>query len=256
MTEIIKREIGEHVSLSLGFEPTLTKDLGNGLFEVVVTTSAKDRHGENILTDGISTDNWLVNPVVLYGHDYQGLPIGKGTKLTKTKNKLKAQFQLAVEEYPFAATVAAMIAGGYLNAASIGGIVRRWSDDYMTIEEMDMVEFSIVPVPANPEAIMTQRSLEKATGKSMEAISKEYHQFVKKNMIDKVAELEEDEISQAVKVLKSLTVVLEESANARFSVGEPATDEIKVIRTFRLKSAAIAVNQESERVIKLVKLNK
>ena len=80
---------------------------------------------------------------------------------------------MSVEEYPFAATVAALIKGGYLNATSIGGIVRQWSDDYKTIQEMEMLEFSVVPVPANQEALMTSRSLKEMTGKDIETIRAE-----------------------------------------------------------------------------------
>jgi HK97 family phage prohead protease len=184
---VIKREIGERVNVLMTLEPTATKQLADGVFETVVTTSSDDRHNENIITTGINTANYMKNPVVLYGHDYQGLPIGKSLSLTEMKNKMKAKFQLAVEEYPFAATVAALIKGGYLNAVSIGGVVRKWSEDYRTIEEMEMVEFSVVPVPANAEALITGRALEQATGKSLEVIEREFKEFAHKSMLDNIS---------------------------------------------------------------------
>jgi HK97 family phage prohead protease len=172
--DIKTREVGEKIKLNLSFEPTKTKDLGNGTLEAIITTSSVDRYNESITTGGIDTTNYMSNPVVLYGHDYSGLPIGKTIKLTQMKNKIKAQFQLAVDEFPFAATVYAMIKSGYLNAVSIGGRVREWSDDYKTIVQMEMVEFSVVAVPANPEALITGKDFEAAVGKTFEQVEKEF----------------------------------------------------------------------------------
>lgn len=250
--KIIKRKIGERVNVHLGFEPDLTKDLGDGIVEAIVTTSSVDRTNENILTTGIDTTGFMATGgPVLYGHDYQSLPIGKTIKLTEMKNKIKAQFQMAVEEYDFAATVYALIKGGYLNAVSIGGIVREWSEDYRTIMKMDMVEFSVVPVPANDEAIITSRSLEKMTGKSIDTIKTEFEDFNRRVMVDKLKTMGQDDINQAVGVLELLVATLKASITA--SAGDAETPEVKRIKRVRLVNAAKAVNQESERVIRVIK---
>jgi HK97 family phage prohead protease len=245
-TDLI-REVGEKVSLQLSFDPEKTKDLGEGVVECIVTTSSLDRYAENIVTTGISTDNYMNNPVVLYGHDYEGLPIGKTIKLTSMKNKMKAQFQLAVEEYPFAATVYAMIKSGYLNAVSIGGRVTEWSDDYRSILGMEMVEFSVVAVPANPEALITGRAFEKAVGKSMETVREEFQDFSKKIMLDKLSGLSDDEIIDTVKVLKTLIVRLEETTEVKLSDATPTT------RRIVLKDAQQVVAQ-SHRLVRKIKL--
>ena len=138
-TKVTEREIGERVRLSFAVDTSTVKELGDGVFEATITTSEVDRHRESIPTEGIETANFMKNPVVLYGHDYSGLPIGKAIKLTQMKNSIKARFQLAIKEYPFAATVADLIKGGYLNAISIGGMVMEWSEDYSQILRMDMV---------------------------------------------------------------------------------------------------------------------
>lgn len=252
-TEIIKREVGEHVNVVMSLEPASTKELADGVFETVVTTSVIDRQGESITTQGITTDTWMKNPVVLYGHDYQGLPIGKGLSISQTKNKMKSKFQLAVEEYPFAATVAALIKGGYLNAVSIGGIVRKWSEDYRVIEELEMVEFSIVPVPANPDALITSRSLEEATGKSMAVIKREFQEFTHKSMLDSVSGMGDDEVNGAIKVLEGLVATLKESAKAASIEGETKV-EVKRIGRITLRDSAKAVATQSQRVIKTIKL--
>lgn len=252
----LKREVGERVDILCSLDSTTVKDLGEGVFETTITTSEVDRHGENIVTEGIDTQNWSnKNPVVLYGHDYSGLPIGKGLSLRTFKNKMTSRFQLAVKEYPFAKTVADLIKGGYLNAVSIGGVVKQWSDDYRTIEQMEMVEFSIVPVPANAGAIITQRSFEEATGKNFDDVRIEFEQFAQKSMVDKLKNMGEDDISKAIGILKQLVATLEDAAQPTSSVGDDAQLEtVKQIKRIRIKDNAKSVIKEAERVIRIVKL--
>ena len=250
-SDLTKRQVGEKVKLTLGFDSASTKDLGAGVLEAIITTNSVDRHNENIETTGINYKSYMDNPVVLYGHDYEGLPIGKTLKLTKQMGtQIKARFQLAVEEYPFAATVYSMIKSGYLNAVSIGGIVREWSEDYRTIVKMDMVEFSVVPVPANPEALITSRSFEDATGKSIETVREEFADFSHKIFVDKLAKMPDDEVKDAIKVLKTLVARLEETADLP---SHTDAKNIKRTRLFILKDAK-AVATQSQRVIKTVKL--
>lgn len=249
-----KRENGERVKLNLALDSASTKDLGEGVLEAVVTTASDDRHNENILTSGIDTKQYMDNPVVLYGHDYYGLPIGKTLKLTEYKTKLKARFQLAVEILPFAQTVYDMVKAGYINAVSIGGLVRQWSDDYHTIEEMEMLEFSIVSIPANPEAIITGRSFQEATGKSIDTVKKEFEEAVHRNILDKVSKLGDDDTSNAIKVLRSLIAALEESAAATSSAEKDTPKEIRRIKHITLRDNAKAVATQSQRVIKTIKL--
>jgi HK97 family phage prohead protease len=249
--EITKREIGEKIRLTLSFDSASTKDLGDGTLEAVITTNSTDRYNEQIDTSGVDTSSYMSNPVVLYGHDYEGLPIGKTLKLTEMKNKIKARFQLAVEEYPFAATVYAMVKGGYINAVSIGGLVREWSDDYRTILKMDMVEFSLCAVPANPEALITGRSLEAMTGKSIDTIREEFQNFSKNVLLDKMANMPEDEVNDAITVLKNLVARLEEAVEI-----PPIQDEKQItrVRRFALQDAK-AVAAQSHKVIKTLKLS-
>lgn len=245
-----QREVGEKVRLVLSFDGASTKDLGDGVLEAVITTSSTDRYNESIDTTGIDTSSYMNNPVVLYGHDYEGLPIGKAIKLTEQKNKIKARFQLAVEEYPFAATVYAMVKAGYLNAVSIGGRVLEWSEDYRTILKMEMVEFSIVPVPANPEALITGRAFEEAAGKTVEQVRKEFADFSHKVFVDKLSTMPHDDVEDAIKVLENLVARLKESAN------QPSLEDDnhkKHIKRFVLKDAK-AVAEQSQKVIRTIKL--
>lgn len=249
--DVTERKVGDSVKLHLGFDAAKTKDLGNGTIEAVITTSSVDRYNESITTSGIDTTAYMGNPVVLYGHDYEGLPIGKTLKLNQMKNKIKATFQLAVDDYPFAATVYAMIKSGYLNAVSIGGRVREWSEDYKTILQMEMVEFSVVAVPANPEALITGRAFEDAIGKSWEDVREEFTDFSHKIMLDKLQGMPDDEVNDAIKTLKGLVARLEESAAAAPSLSGAKPNKRK---EYVLKDAKRVATQ-SQRIIKVIKFS-
>ena len=248
---MITREVGERVDVLCGFDPATVKDLGDGVFEAIVTTSGIDRTNESIITSGVDTRTWENTGMpVMYGHDYSGLPIGKGLSVKSFKNKMTSRFQLAIEEYPFAKTVGALIKGGYLSSVSIGGIVKEWSDDFKTIVKMEMVEFSVVPIPANPEAVITQRSLEEATGKSFKTIKHEFEDFREHVVLDKFKNMTENEATDAVKVLKDLTARLEETLadNPVDAKSKTATKRI-VLKQTR------AVVTQSQKLIKTIKVS-
>jgi HK97 family phage prohead protease len=159
-----------------------------GEVEVVVSNSGTDRHGESIIMEGIDTKQISKNPVVLWGHDYSSLPIGKITKLWKSNGNLMARIKLANELYDFADKVYKMIKEGIINAVSIGGIVKEWNDDYTIIKKMEMVELSVVPVGAHPDALVTAKSL----GIEENEMKQSYKEFLTKSLNDK-------EVSEPVK---------------------------------------------------------
>lgn len=240
------RNIGEHISFQANFEPTKTKDLGEGIIEAVITTGALDHHNETINMDGVDTTAY--HGMVLYGHDYEGLPIGRTLSLTKMKSKIKAKFQLAVKQYPFAALVYEMIKGGFLTDVSIGGIVKKWSEDFQIIEEMTMKEFSVVPIGANPEAMITAV---KALNLDAKEVKKEYQQFARSILLDKVSDMGQDELKDAIRVLRTLVARLEETADMPILADDKKVTRIKLLV---LKDAK-AVATQSQKVIKTIKLS-
>lgn len=256
LQKAIKREIGERVDIQMQFEAEGVKALGDGEFQAIVTTSSIDRMGESIDTGGISTDAYMGgNPVVLYGHDYSALPIGKTTKIQTFKNKMVATFQLAVKEYAFAATVADLIKGGYLNAVSIGGVVKQWNENYTEILALEMVEFSVVPVPANGEALITSRSLEEATGKSAEQVAKEFHDFQEKAYGKTLKGLDTDELDRHITSLKDLTAILEQAKTAKTSEKGTTLETDEKI-TLTIRKTAGQVTETGQKIIRLVKAKK
>jgi HK97 family phage prohead protease len=146
---------------------TESKKVDELTFEALITSSAEDRQGEVVVPGGISLENFQRNPVVLYGHDYSGLPVAKATSLTLEPSGIAARFSFPENGvYDKADTVRKLWGAGFLNAVSIGFIPLERSEDGRTITKCELLEFSIVPVPANQEAL--RRALENLQVPSVE----------------------------------------------------------------------------------------
>ncbi len=123
---------------------------GGIIVGAVATTDSPDRDGEILSIDGWELDNFIKNPVLLWGHDSRALPIGKVTNIKRVKNSLVFNAQFAVEENDFAAKVSKLVTGGYLNTFSVGFLPKQRDGDKFTKQEL--LEISVVNVPANTDA--------------------------------------------------------------------------------------------------------
>lgn len=138
----------------------------SGHFKVVISTDYQDRQGEVIEQAGADVSFYKMNPIVLWAHDYGDLPIGMCNKIELIDGKWMAEGIFAPEEAnPFAQQVRRLYDGGFIKATSIGFIPKRLEGN--VIKEWELLEFSFVPVPANPFAL----SLEKAGFKVSELIT-------------------------------------------------------------------------------------
>lgn len=125
-----------------------------GEFEIVITTEDVDRMGEVIKLDGWELDKYLMNPVVLWGHNSYDLPIGITTSLEKRDGKIIAKGKFASEEAnPFAQQVRQLYDLGIQRASSVGFIEKERTGN--VIVKAELIEWSFVSVPANPMALST-----------------------------------------------------------------------------------------------------
>ena len=142
------------------FETEVIKSLepGSRRMKFVISTMTPDRDRDVVMPSGCQLDAYLKNPVVLWAHDYRNPPIGKALSITVESNRLVAEADFAdAETYPFADTIYRLLSKGFLRATSIGfrpikyaiNEERRGYD----FEECELLEFSVVPVPANAEAL-------------------------------------------------------------------------------------------------------
>lgn len=131
---------------------------------VIAASGKADRVGDIVKIDGIETQNYMKNPVILWAHDHYALPVGKAVEVSNDKGKLSMTIQFATaEEYAFADTVYKLVKGGYLNGVSIGARVKsaEWlKDDEGNIigrkfTSLELLELSVVPIPADSKALVT-----------------------------------------------------------------------------------------------------
>jgi HK97 family phage prohead protease len=223
--------------------------LAEGEVEFVVSTSAWDSHGERINVDGINVKDFQKNPVVLWGHDGFNLPIATATKVWKDAGKLMARAKFFMDD-AFSAKIYDYLVKGRLNAVSIGGMVQEWASDGLTIEKLNMKEFSVVSVPANPEALAVAKSLSGEQLAELRGLANAYARKVL-DQNDGISKLKKE-----VGVLDTLVATLKELTNGE-TAGEThdalagETNSRKVV----LRQSQVVV-QQAEQVIKTIKLEK
>ncbi|MCH8061813.1 MAG: hypothetical protein IH861_04860 [Chloroflexi bacterium] len=139
-----------------------TRALGKNRYEATIAANEKVRQPPDLEFEGLSTENYLRNPVVMWAHDSMGrspsggLPIGRTLKLNRSQDgQIIAEFEF-LDDDPFAQRVKNAWDKGFLRAASISWIPvesvpigdGRWRDT-----KSDLLEWSIVSVPADPDAL-------------------------------------------------------------------------------------------------------
>jgi HK97 family phage prohead protease len=144
----------------------------------VASTAMRDRYGDEVMVDAWDTKHYELNPVVLYAHDYQALPIGKAVKIERTDKALLIDIKFtSPEENIVGDQVLRLYDGGYLSAVSVGfrSKASEWIDTANEDEaklakkepdvrpgkrftRVELLELSAVPVPANPQALMQMRN--------------------------------------------------------------------------------------------------
>ena len=130
-----------------------------------VSTGARDRSDEVLEPGGADMRGFKANPVVMFAHRYDQPPIGKALWIKKDGDGILAKIKFASTD--FAKEIFGLFKEGFMKAFSVGFIPKEWEDGdgqkkaRRTFTKWELLEFSAVPVPANPEALMlaVQRGL-------------------------------------------------------------------------------------------------
>lgn len=125
---------------------------GDDIIAAVASSGSMDRDGDILVPSGWELDNFRKNPVLLWAHDSYSLPIGKATDIGIVGNELKFNAKFAESENEFAGKVAKLMRGGFLNSFSVGFIPKE-RDEGGRMSKMELLEISVVNVPANAEAL-------------------------------------------------------------------------------------------------------
>jgi HK97 family phage prohead protease len=136
------------------------EDTESRIVTFTASTADVDRMGDVINQSGWKLDNFLQNPVVLYGHDSSRLPIGHAIDVRFVDGNLTLDVDFTPREIQaFADTVYQMILRGDLRAGSVGMQPLKWAwvetDERYGVDfiEQELLEFSIVAIPANARAL-------------------------------------------------------------------------------------------------------
>jgi phage head maturation protease len=141
----------------------------------VASDETVDRYGDIIRAAGWKLENYRKNPVLMFGHmrDHP-LPIGKVANVEVVGTQLEATAEFTPEGLSdFADECWRFVEAGYLNAVSVGFMPlaepnyiyadddpdhKRWPTGYEFVDQ-ELLELSVVPVPANPQALAVARAL-------------------------------------------------------------------------------------------------
>jgi HK97 family phage prohead protease/HK97 family phage major capsid protein len=135
--------------------------------EFVLSDESIDRMGDVIAADGWDLTNFNKNPVALFSHR-SDFPIGVWRNLRSDGKALRGHLELAPEgTSPRIDEIRKLIDAGILKAVSVGfkpikSVERkddegRWLGQHFLKQEL--VETSVVAVPANPNALVVAKSL-------------------------------------------------------------------------------------------------
>jgi HK97 family phage prohead protease len=140
---------------------TLRVDLANMIVRAVISTDTPDRAGDVIVPKGLrNADEFLRNPVVLWAHQRSLPPIGTCERLTIEADRIVAETKFSASS-PFAQDVFKLYAEGVLRGWSIGFVpakveplpTTRGKPAGVCFPEWDLLEYSAVPIPENPQAL-------------------------------------------------------------------------------------------------------
>lgn len=131
-------------------------------FTFILSTDSVDRENDTISVSGWDTTNFLKggSGPVLWAHDYSSLPVGKSSNVRVENGSLVGDVEFA--GHPFAQTVRELVENGTLKSVSVGFRPKSFEINQerggFDFKEQELLEFSIVPVPANPDAVIQLRS--------------------------------------------------------------------------------------------------
>ena len=173
LTEEIKVKLAEHFAsdeMQKAIEQIKTAE-DTGTFEVVVSTADVDRSGETIDQNGWDLSFFKKNPIVLWAHDYSSLPIGVATSIDVIEGKLTAKGKFApADANPLAQQIRKLYDLKIVRATSVGLIPKEMEGE--KILKAELLEFSFVPVPANPFALSLMKKANIEVNEIAEMVTK------------------------------------------------------------------------------------
>lgn len=211
----------------------------------VISTDEIDRMYE-IVEQSWELENYKKNPIVLFGHDQSkpGYVVGCATEIHSDKEGDKnitiGTVQFAEEGTSSDAdTVWKLVKQGILRTVSVGFIPHTFKalknedgSETTVLADNELLEFSIVPIPANPSAValaMNDGSIEEKDAKFMLKTYKAEAQYIEKSLCDTIGAKKTDAtISKGAKAMsdEDIAKIAEAVGVAVSEAIAPKLDEI------------------------------
>jgi len=137
--------------------------------------STEDLDGDRdiLKLSGWDLERFKKNPVICVNHKTTDLPVGKAVNVWKDTEKKALMFDVKfadMDEYPYADTIYKLYKGGYMKGTSVS-----FQPDYEKViwgetkgepraifNGQTLLELSLVTLPCNENALMTNKSIQKA----------------------------------------------------------------------------------------------
>lgn len=155
---------GGYTGLAVSVKTQFTKSAEDKTFHAIFSTDSEDRHGD-IVKQKPDLRMFKKNPVFLDSHNYDGIEhiIGRvtGVQSSEEDGLTEGDVQFFTDN-PKGALAEKGVEQGFINATSIGFIPKVF-DDKGQILEWELLEVSLVSVPAQAEALFGEKSADTDT---------------------------------------------------------------------------------------------
>jgi len=158
------------------YTTTKAKVVDKRVLRFIGSDQKTDRDGDKIMTSGWNLKNYKDNPVILFGHDYTGSPVARAKKVWVDSEKKNLMFDVEFPEADVSSvgdSLYKLYKAGYMKAVSVGFVPNIDKIEYPNrkkgsnqpwriFNEQELLELSLVSIPANPRAVLTSKSVRKA----------------------------------------------------------------------------------------------
>lgn len=138
---------------------------------ILISNNSVNRFKYRVLTAGGILEPYKENPVILWGHNLGGVPIGTMTDIRVEGDQITGLPDFDDDD-PEAMRIYKKYEKGLVKAGSIGFEPLAWSEDPAdmlpgqigpTVTEWELMEFSLLPVPSNRDALQLGYDVSEAT---------------------------------------------------------------------------------------------
>lgn len=129
------------------------------VMDFIATDETVDRYNEVIQLAGWQLDNYRMNPVVVDSHDYSSIAriLGNSPEVEIKDGRMRNRVRFALDN-PLGAMAYKMAKAGFIKSQSVGFIPMEWTrgkgkdEPDRTFTKQELLEISLVAIPANPGA--------------------------------------------------------------------------------------------------------